>query len=238
VIWVDPTGTDFAGTPVEAFAERLRRRRVDVTVLGLRVWGLAPGDAYGMGVEVAAVAEAAASGPVHLAGFSAGATVALAAALALGGAARSVALVEPAFIGDDDWDPAEARWRAAIASVRVSAQAGEAGAFRDMLMAPGVPAPPPGGAARWAFRDGLLQAMLTADTGFESCDVARIDAPVLLIRGGQSSPRFALAARRLMAVSPRAREHLFPALHHFAPPHREQPEELAGLLHRLWGSHR
>ena len=208
---------------------------MDITLLELRVWGLAPGDRYGMDVEVAAVAEAAGSGPVHLAGYSAGATVALAAALELDDPVRSVTLLEPAFIGDDDWDPAEARWRAAIASLRTSAQAEEAGAFRDMLMAPGVPAPPPGGAARWDFRDGLLQAMLAAETGFESSDVARISAPVLLIRGGRSSPRFGLAARRLMAVSPRAREHVFPALHHFAPPHREQPGELAGLLHELWG---
>ena len=61
-----------------------------MTPLGLRVWGLAPGDGYDMGVEVGAVAEAAGSGPVHLAGFSAGATVALAAALALGDSVRSL----------------------------------------------------------------------------------------------------------------------------------------------------
>ena len=231
MIWVCPA----AATSTEAFAERLRSH-VDVTVLGLRVRDLAPGEPYGMDLEVAAAAEAAGSGPVHLAGVSAGATVALAAALALGDPVESVVLFEPAFIGDDDWDPAEARWRAAIASLRTSAQAEEAGAFRDMLMAPGVPAPPPGGATRWDFRDGLLQLMLTSRTGFDSADLARIDAPVLLVRGGRSSPRFGLAARRLMAVSPRAREHVFPALHHFAPPYREQPEELAGLLRGFWGA--
>jgi pimeloyl-ACP methyl ester carboxylesterase len=96
VIWVNPSGTE----SVEAFAERIRSQ-VEVTLLGLRVWGLAPGERYDMGVEVAAVAEAAGSGPVHLAGFSAGATVALAVALALGDAVRSVVLLEPAFIGDD-----------------------------------------------------------------------------------------------------------------------------------------
>ena len=108
---------------MEAFAERIRGD-VDVTLLGLRVWGLAPGDGYDMGVEVAAVAEAAGSGAVHLAGFSAGATVALAAALALGDSVRSVVVLEPAFIGDDDWDPAEAKWRSAIGSLRAAAGAG------------------------------------------------------------------------------------------------------------------
>src|SRR6185436_19439705 len=116
VVWVNPAGTE----PVEAFAERIRGD-VDIALLDLRVWGLAPGDAYDMGVEVAAVAEAGGAGPIHLAGFSAGATVALAAALAIGEAVQSVAVLEPAFIGDDDWHPAEAEWRAAIAALRAAA---------------------------------------------------------------------------------------------------------------------
>ena len=37
--------------------------------------------------------------------------MALAAALALGDAVRSVTVLEPAFIGDDDWDAVEAEWR-------------------------------------------------------------------------------------------------------------------------------
>ncbi|HEX5556501.1 MAG TPA: alpha/beta fold hydrolase [Gaiellales bacterium] len=228
-------GTDFARTAIEAFAERLRGQ-VDMTVLGLRARGLAPGEPYGMHLEVAAVAEAAGAGPAHLAGFSAGATVALAAALALGDAVRSVALLEPAFIGDDDWDPAEARWRAAIGSLGAASTAREVEAFRAMLMAPGATPPPSRGPPAWDFRDDLLGSMLSAHTGFESSDLAAIRAPVLLIRGGRSTPRFGVVARRLMAVCPRASEHVFSTLHHFAPPYREQPEELAGLLLDLWGA--
>jgi pimeloyl-ACP methyl ester carboxylesterase len=229
VIWVDPTGTDFTGTPIEAFAGRLGPS-VDVTLLGLRVWGLAPGDDYDMGVEVAAVAKAAGSGPVHLAGFSAGATVALAAARSLGEGVRSVALIEPAFIGDDDWDPAEAAWRAAIGSLRASGPAGQADAFREMRMAPGETPQPSRRPPAWDFRDDLLGSMLAARTGFVSSDLARIHAPVLLIRGGRSATRFGLVARRLEAVCPQASEHVFPDLHHFAPPQREEPEELAQVL--------
>ncbi len=207
-----------------------------MTLLGLRVRGLAPGDPYAMDVEVAAVAEAAGGEPVHLAGFSAGATVALAAALALGGAVRSVTLLEPAFIGDDDWHPAEAAWRAAIGSLRSTATAQEVERFREMLMAPGHEAPPSRGPAAWDFRDDLLGAMLSAHTGFESCGLAAIRAPVLLVRGGRSADRFGLVARRIMEVCPRASEHVFSDLHHFAPPYREEPEELAGLLLGLCGS--
>ena len=233
VIWIDPAGTDFTGTPIEAFAGRLRDR-FDVTLVGLRVWRLAPGDPYDMEVEVAGVAEAAGSRPVHLAGFSAGATVALAAALALGDAVRSVALVEPAFIGDDDWHPDEAEWRAAIGSLRSSGPREQVDAFREMLMAPGATPPPSRRPAAWDFRDDLLGMMLTTKTCFASSDLTRLGAPLLLIRGGQSAPRFGHVARRLVQVCPRASEHVFPALHHFAPPYRDEPEELSHLLLGFW----
>jgi pimeloyl-ACP methyl ester carboxylesterase len=229
VLWIDPTGTE----PVEAFAERIHGD-ADVTLLRLRVWGLAPGDGYDMGVEVAAVAGAAGTSPVHLAGFSAGATVALAAALALGGSVRSVALLEPAFIGDDDWDPEEARWRAAIGSLRSSAAPEQAKAFRDMLMAPGETAPASRRPVAWDFRDDLLGAMLSAHTRFESADLGRISAPVILVRGGRSAARFGLVGRRLAEVCADFRESVFPNLHHFAPPFREEPEQLAKLLLGFW----
>lgn len=229
VLWINPAGTE----PVEPFAERIRGD-VDVTLLGLRVWGLAPGDRYDMGVEVAAVAAAAGSGPVHLAGFSAGATVALAAALTLGDSVRSVALLEPAFIGDDDWDPAETGWRAAIGSLRASGPPEQAEALRDMLMAPGEMAPPPRRPVAWNHRDDLLGTMLSAHTGFESSDLVRIGAPVIQVRGGRSAPRFGLVGRRLAEVCADFRESVFPHLHHFAPPFREQPEQLAKLLLGFW----
>lgn len=205
-----------------------------MTLLGLRVRGLAPGDRYDMGVEVAAVAEAAGSGPVHLCGFSAGATVALAAALALGDSVRSVAVLEPAFVGDDDWGPAEAEWRSAIASLRAAAAPEQAEAFRNMLMAPGEPAPPSRRPVAWDFRDDLLGAMLSGRTGFESSDLARIAAPVILVRGGRSAARFGLVGRRLAEVCPDFRDFAFPGLHHFAPPFREEPEGLAELLLSFW----
>jgi pimeloyl-ACP methyl ester carboxylesterase len=218
---------------MEAFAERLGPR-VDVTLLGLRVWGLAPGARYDMGVEVAAVAEAAGSGPVHLAGFSAGATVALAAALALGGSVRSVVLLEPAFIGDDDWDAAEVEWRSRQREIKALPRADRIVPFRRLLMRPGLEPPPPRAAWQWGAKDDLLERMLFGETGFRSGDLAAIRVPLLAIRGGRSNPRWEAADRRLAEVCPDFREHVFPDLHHFAPPFREEPGELADLLLGFW----
>ena len=210
--------------------------RARVELLGLRVWRTSPGHAYGMATEVDAVAAAAAHEPVHLFGFSAGATVALAAALALGDAVRSVAVLEPAFIGDDDWAPAETEWRSRQRDITALPADQRIAPFRQLLMRPGLEPPPPRETFVWGPRDDLLEGMLQGGTGFASADLAAITAPVLAIRGGRSHPRWAAVSRRLADVCPDFRESVFPELHHFSPPFREEPELLAALLLALWAS--
>jgi pimeloyl-ACP methyl ester carboxylesterase len=131
--------------------------RADVTLLGLQVWRTPPGRAYGMSREVEAVTAAASGDPVHVFGFSAGGTVALAAALALAGTLRSVTVLEPAFIGDDDWDAAEAAWRSRLGDVAALPPAERMTAFRPLLMRPGLQPPPPRKLPRWGSRDELLE---------------------------------------------------------------------------------
>lgn len=207
-----------------------------VELLGLQVWGLAPGSAYGMRTEVDAVAAAAAGDRVHLVGFSAGATVTLAAALGLGAAVRSVTVLEPAFVGDDDWDPVETEWRSRQLEITGLPPAERIVPFRQLLMRPGLEPPAPRAAFEWGFRDDQLEQMLAGETGFVSADLAALRAPVLAIRGGRSHPRWEAASRRLAEVCPDFREHVFPELHHFAPPFREEPEALAPILLELWAS--
>lgn len=187
-----------------------------------------------MDVEVRAVAGAAGSEPCHLAGFSAGATVALAAALELGESVRSVTILEPAFIGDDDWDPVETDWRSRQHDLAALPAAERMIAFRQLLMRPGLQPPPANSPPRWDARDDVLFRMLIGETGFESADLAALRLPVLAIRGGRSHPRWAAVSRRLAEVCPDAREHVFQKLHHFAPPFREEPDALASVLLELW----
>jgi pimeloyl-ACP methyl ester carboxylesterase len=235
VLWINPSGTEFDGTSVDLFARGLGDR-VDIELLGLQVWRVAPGQAYAMSTEVDAVAATAARECVHLFGFSAGGTVALASALALGGAVSSVTVLEPAFIGDDDWDPVEAEWRSRQLGFAGRRPAEWIGEFRQLLMRPGLEPPPPRNPTGFDFRDELLEEMLIGRSGFVSADLGAISAPVLAIRGGRSNPRWEAADRRLLEVCPDARERVFPDLHHFAPPFREEPEALAAALLDLWAS--
>ena len=103
-----------------------------------------------------------------------------------------------------------------------------------MLMAPGEPAPPSRRPVAWDVRDDPLGTMLSGHTGFESSGLARIGAPVLVVRGGRSAARFGLVGRRLAEVCPDFTEFVFPDLHHFAPPCREEPEQLADVPLEFW----
>jgi pimeloyl-ACP methyl ester carboxylesterase len=233
VLWINPSGTEFAGSSVDRFVQTLGDR-AHVELLGLRVWTAAPGETYGMDVEVRAVAGAAGAQPFHLVGFSAGATVALATALALPDSVQTVTVIEPAFIGDDDWDPVEVEWRSRQREITALPPDERIVPFRQLLMRPGLQPPPPRATFVWGFRDDLLERMLGDESGFVSADLGAITVPVLAIRGGRSHPRWAAVSRRLAEVCPDFREHVYPELHHFAPPFREEPEALAALLLDLW----
>jgi pimeloyl-ACP methyl ester carboxylesterase len=233
ILWINPSGTEFGGTSVDRFVQTLGDR-VHVELLGLRVWRTSPGEAYGMSTEVDAVTAAAAGDRVHLVGFSAGATIALAAGLALATAVCSITVLEPAFIGDDDWDAVETEWRTRQRDITALPPDERIAPFRRLLMRPGLEPPPPRETFVWGFRDDLLERMLLGETGFVSADLAAVRAPLLAIRGGRSHPRWAAVSRRLAEVCPDAREHVFSDLHHFAPPFREQPQRLASLLLDLW----
>jgi pimeloyl-ACP methyl ester carboxylesterase len=182
-----------------------------ITQLGLAVWDTAPGEPYGLTTEVNAVntaAQARGLSRYHLFGFSAGATVALGAALALGEAVQSLTLLEAAVIGDDDWHPAETAFRASLAAVRALPAEQRIPASRQLYMRPGERLPPLGPPPPWDPRDDMLEHML-AQVGFTSSDLAAITVPVLAISGGRSHPRFQLQDERLVEVIPHARAEVF-----------------------------
>jgi pimeloyl-ACP methyl ester carboxylesterase len=210
--------------------------RAFITQLCLAVWDIGPGEPYGLTTEVDAVnaaARACGSSQYHLFGFSAGATVALGAALALGDAVQSLTLLEAAVIGDDDWHPAEIAWRASLAAVRAQPAEQRGPAFRQMLMRPGEPLPPLGPPPPWDARSDMLEDML-AQVGFTSSDLAAITVPVLAISGGRSTPRFQYQDERLVEIIPHAKAEVFSGRSHLSTPHRAEPARLAEMLIDFW----
>jgi pimeloyl-ACP methyl ester carboxylesterase len=236
VIWITP---DPAGREASSSARVARELggRAEITQIGLAVWDTAAGDRYDLATEVAAVAAAARAEGLtryHLFGFSAGATVALAAALTLGEAVVSVAAMEPAVIGDDDWHPSEAQWRVEMADVWALPVADRVLAFRRLMVPPRAPLPaPPPRTPRDAAQDGRLEDMLAA-TGFTSDDLAAITQPVLVITGRRSNVRFQHLADRLASVIPHLETSTFTDRSHLSPPHRDEPARLAAILLEFW----
>jgi pimeloyl-ACP methyl ester carboxylesterase len=234
VLWISPQRPQ-PHTSSAAFAHRVAGDAV-ITLLGPVVRDIAPGEPYGLATEVNAVSAAAQAHGLsryHLFGFSAGATVALAATLALGDAVQSLSLLEAAVIGDDDWHPAETAWRASLAAVRALPAQQRSQAFRQMLMRPGEPLPQLGPPPPWDARTDILEDML-ARVGFTSSDLAAITQPVLAISGGRSNPRFQHQDERLVEVIPHARAEVFSECSHLSPPHKTEPARLAELLIGFW----
>lgn len=239
-LWLSPSAVspDSPPTSSQRFAATLADG-YEIAVVGLQVWSGGLADPYDMTTEISAVRGAAADRGwrrYHLFGFSAGATVALATARADPGAVQTLALLEPATIGDDDWDPVEAEWRRQLCRVRSLPVEQRQPAFRDLLMgasrsAPsGLAAPP-----MWDARTDKLEDLL-AQVGFTSSDLAIITAPVLVISGALSNPRFIRVAERLLDVLPAATSVTFDGCSHLAPPHRAAPDQLEQELTRLWGT--
>ena len=235
VLWISPD-TDPARKATGRFAERLADV-AHVVLKELEVWGLPMDAPYDLSVEVDGV-ERAVQGAgferFHLFGFSAGATVAIAAAVARPERVLSLAVYEPATIGDDDWDPVEAAWRTSMADVMAMPREQARPAFRQLLMRPGLDPPPSSGATTsWNERGFRLEAALSA-TGMTSADMAAVTAPVLTVFGGRSHPRFRVVAERMAAVIHHATVREFPQSSHLTPPHRDAPQELEALLRRFW----
>jgi hypothetical protein len=86
-------------------------------------------------------------------------------------------------------------------------------------------------------RPAGIRAFLNAfDNGHLDLDALRaFERPVYFALGGRSSPvYFGRMAERLAAVFPDFTIETFPERHHFDPPHRIEPERLAGSLLALW----
>ena len=198
---------------------------------------------YALDVEVEGILQAAeASGfeRFHLVGYSGGGASSLAFAAQHSERLRSLALLEPAWAGNQGLDPAEeAPWRELD---RIMALPPEEmmPAFVRSNLAPGVepPPPPPGPPPPWMAKrpaglSAFIQAFKAGELGIDA--LRRLQAPVYFALGGLSNPDYyARIAERLARVFPNFTLEVFEERHHFDPPHRAEPERLAASLRELW----
>ena len=173
--------------------------------------GEEPQPDYALDVEIEGIlraAEASGFDRFHLVGYSAGGAASLAFAAKHPKRLRSLALLEPAWAGNDGRDPPEeAVWREFH---RIMALPPEEimPAFVRCNLAPGVepPPPPPGPSPPWmANRPAGLQALTRAFRAGElDLDALRgLQAPVYFALGGLSNPdHYAKIAERLAGVFP------------------------------------
>lgn len=201
-----------------------------------------PPRGYGLDVEIDGIlreADAAGFGRFHLVGYSGGGAAALTFAVGHGSRLSSLALLEPAWAGNDRSPPEEALHEQFRALEGLPADE-QMAAFTRLQLAPGVEPPPrpDGPPPPWlAKRPAGIRAVLRAfDAG--SVDLAalrRFAQPVYFALGGLSNPDyFARMATRLERVFSDFTVETFPERHHFDPPHRSEPERLAASLLALW----
>jgi pimeloyl-ACP methyl ester carboxylesterase len=223
---------------LETLGERVEAVAKDLDVYA----GDQPPPDFGLDTEVRGIlreADAHGFDRFHLVGYSGGGASSLAFAARHGERLLSLALLEPAWAGNERTAPEEALAERFRALVRLPPDEFMAG-FTRLQLAPGVEPPPrPDGppppwlAKRPAGARAFLNAFETGDLDLAA--LRAFDRPVYFALGGRSNPDyFARMADRLAAVFSDFTVETFPERHHFDPPHRTEPERLAGSLLAVW----
>jgi pimeloyl-ACP methyl ester carboxylesterase len=217
--------------------------RADAIAKDLEVYaGDQPPPDYSLTTEAQGVlrkADARGFDRFHLVGYSGGGASSLAFAALHGGRLLSLALLEPAWAGNERTPAEEALWQRFRELEPLPPDQFMEG-FTRLQLAPGVEPPPrpDGPPPPWmAKRPAGLRAVMAAfDNGELDLDALRaFRKPVYFALGGRSNPDYyARMADRLAAIFPDFTLETFPERHHFDPPHRIEPERLSSSLLALW----
>jgi pimeloyl-ACP methyl ester carboxylesterase len=217
--------------------------RVDAVAKDLEVYaGDQPPPDYSLTIEAQGVlreADARGFDRFHLVGYSGGGASSLAFGALHGERLLSLALLEPAWAGNERTPAEEALWQRFRELEPLPPDQFMEG-FTRLQLAPGVEPPPrpDGPPPPWmAKRPAGLRAVMAAfDNGELDLEALRaFDRPVYFAVGGRSNPDyFVRMGERLAAIFPDFTLETFPERHHFDPPHRIEPERLSSSLLALW----
>jgi pimeloyl-ACP methyl ester carboxylesterase len=233
--------------PASLAYEELQRELgdgVNAVAKDLEVYaGDRPPDGYTLDVEIAGIlrcAEEAGFDRFHLVGYSGGGASSLAFTAAHPDRLESLALLEPAWAGNEELGPDEAAVWEEFARIAELPPDEMMPAFMAAQLRPGVepPSPPPGPPPPWmSSRPAGLKAFINAFLSGElDLDALRgFERPVYFALGGRSNPDYyERTADRLAGIFSDFTLEVFEDRHHFDPPHRIEPERLASSLRALW----
>jgi pimeloyl-ACP methyl ester carboxylesterase len=203
-----------------------------------------PGEGLTLADEVAGVCRAADEqglASFHLLGYSAGAVVAIAVTAAHPERVKTLALIEPPWIGNDTVSAEARALHDALDHVLTEVPLTQRMVqFRQAIMRPGEsPAPlPPGPVPSWASMRAaqgqvLWQAIRTATLAKDR--LRNFRAPVSVAVGTRSHPGFRANAEELVSVFPHASLDVYDGADHFEI-HTKYVARLAAALRTLWAS--
>ena len=220
---------------------------LQAVVKDLEVYATAspPGN-YGLELEVEGikrVADATGFDTFHLVGYSAGGASSLAFAARYPDRLRSLALIEPAWIGNEGETPEDAADRAELDRVIALPDDERMRAFARWQMRPGLEPPqlpiPAGPPPAWmAQRPASLEAVARAFKVYR-LDRQRFRSfrrPVYYALGSLSRPSYERDAKTLAGLFPDFRLEVYEGRSHYDPPHRAEPERFARALRELWAA--
>jgi pimeloyl-ACP methyl ester carboxylesterase len=176
----------------------------------------------------------------HLVGYSGGGASSVAFAAAHPERLLSLALIEPAWMGNDSLSAEEqAVWRRfdQIATLPADEMMP---AFVAIQLAPGVEPPPPapGPPPPWmASRPAGLRAFMDTfkSSSLDIDSLRGFPGPVYFALGARSNPDYyGEIAKRARGVFADFTLEVFQDRHHFDPPHRIEPERTARALRTHW----
>jgi pimeloyl-ACP methyl ester carboxylesterase len=227
------------GALLEALGEDVQAIAKDLEVYA----GPEPPPGYTLDHEVAGVlrtAQDAGFDRFHLVGYSGGGASSLVFAAMHPERLLSLALIEPAWMGNDGLSTEEQVVRREFDRIATLSSREMMPAFVAIQLAPGVeaPPPPPGPPPPWmANRPAGLRAFLgTFSSSTRDLDRLRaFEQPVYFALGGRSNPDYyGRMAERARATFPHFTLEVFDERHHFDPPHRIEPERTARALRAHW----
>jgi len=203
-----------------------------------------PPSNYGLELEIEGIRRAADNAgfqEFHLVGYSGGGAMSLAFAAKYPDRLRSLALIEPAWIGNEGWTPEDKVDWAELDRVMTLPNEERMSAFTRWHMRPGAEPPkmqlPPGPPPPWmAQRPAGLEAIERAFKAYR-LDRERfrlLKHPVYYALGSLSRSFFERNGNTLAGFFPNFRAEVYEGRSHFDPPHRAEPERFAQALHQIW----